>query len=156
MVTNQLLINKKVSGFTFIGLLAIIAISGIALAGVGIIWHQNSQREREKELLYIGNQYRLAIESYYNANTEKQFPKSLDDLILDKRFVYKKRHLRKLYLDPMAYGKPFNLIKLNERIVGVYSSSTETPIKKSNFPTPYESFADAESYGDWKFVYGTK
>jgi type II secretory pathway pseudopilin PulG len=153
LVIKQLCIKKKNSGFTFIGLLSIIAISGIALAGVGIIWHQNSQREREKELLYIGNQYRLAIESYYNANSQKELPKSLNDLVLDKRFIYKKRHIRKLYSDPMTFGKPFNLIMLNERIIGVYSTSTDTPIKNSDFPTPYESFSKATNYTEWKFAY---
>ncbi len=132
----------------------VIAISGIALAGVGIVWHQSAQRERESELLYIGDQYSKAISSYYlsSPTNPKQYPKSLEALILDKRFQNKKRHLRKLYPDPMTHGKPWGLIKQQDQIVGIYSTSKETPIKTSQFQPPYEGFAEAKTYSDWKFV----
>lgn len=54
----------KQLGFTYIGVLMLVAIAGIGLAGVGIVWHQDAQREREKELLFIGDEYRQAIGSY--------------------------------------------------------------------------------------------
>ena len=64
-------------GFTFIGILMVIAISGIGLAGIGIVWHQDTQRENEKELLFIGEQYHQAIVSYYESSPSgvKQYPK---------------------------------------------------------------------------------
>lgn len=137
-------------GFTFIGILIVIAISGIALAGVGIVWHQSTQREREKELLYIGDQYSKAIASYYKS--DKQYPKSLEDLVLDQRFPSKTHHIRKLYSDPVTHGAPWGLIKLQDRIIGVYSTSSEQPIKKTQFPKSYASFAKAQAYSDWKFI----
>ncbi len=141
-------------GFTFIGILMVIAISGIALAGIGIVWHQDAQRENEKELLYIGEQYRKAIVSYYGNNPSgvKQYPKELKDLELDSRIPEPKRHIRKLYADPMTRGKPWGLIKQEGLIIGVYSTSETSPIKKSRFPSPYENFSEAVNYQDWKFT----
>jgi type II secretory pathway pseudopilin PulG len=145
--------KQSVVGFTFIGILIIIAISGIALAGVGIVWHQSTQREHEKELLYIGDQYSKAIASYYKSDENgKQYPKSLDDLVLDQRFINKTRHIRKLYSDPVTRGAPWGLIKQQDRIIGVYSTSREEPIKKTQFPKSYESFAKSQAYSDWKFI----
>lgn len=133
----------------------IVAISGIALAGVGIVWHQHTQRENEKELLYIGEQYRKAILSYYeNSPTGiQQFPKELKDLLTDERIPDKKiHHIRKLYADPISHGKPWELVRQGDRITGVYSASKDSPIRKVDFPAPYESFAEAKSYQDWKFL----
>lgn len=145
----------KQLGFTYIGVLMLVAIAGIGLAGVGIVWHQDAQREREKELLFIGDEYRQAIGSYYenSLGEAKQFPVTLQDLIADKRFPGIKRHLRKLYNDPMAFGKPWQLILQQGQIIGVYSASKQMPIKKMGFEPPYETFGEAVEYGDWKFIY---
>ena len=143
------------TGFTYIGLLILVVISGIALGGVGIVWHQDAQREREKELLFIGDEFRKAIGSYYE-NTPadiKQFPQNLNDLLLDKRFPVVKRHLRKLYLDPMPPFKSWGLVKDNNRIIGIYSQSESKPIKKYGFPSQFESFNTTIHYKDWKFIY---
>lgn len=142
-------------GFTYIGILMIIAISGIALAGVGIVWHQQAQQENEKELLYIGEQYRKAIISYSEKTPGgvKQYPKELKDLVIDARFPDNKmHHLRKLYSDPITHGKPWGLIQQQGFIIGVYSTSKSAPLKKTGFHAPYEAFAEAVSYEDWKFT----
>jgi type II secretory pathway pseudopilin PulG len=141
-------------GFTFIGILMVIAISGIALAGIGIVWHQDTQRENEKELLFIGEQYRKAIVSYYENSPSgvKQYPKDIQDLLLDKRFTEPKRHIRKLYRDPITRGKPWGLIKQQGLIIGIYSTSETSSIKKNRFPSPYEKFSEAVNYQDWKFI----
>lgn len=140
-------------GFTFIGILIIVALSGIALSIVGSVWHQSLQREREKELLFIGDQYRNAIMSYYESTPggAKQYPKTLQDLILDKRYPVVKRHLRKLYADPMS-KQPWGLITQQNLIIGVYSQSRQAAIKKSGFPSGYDSFAEGTTYDEWKFI----
>ena len=142
-------------GFTYIGLMIFVAISGIALSGVGIVWHQDVQREREKELLFIGNEYRHAIGSYYESSPSgaKQFPRKLEDLIVDKRFPNIKRHIRKLYLDPITRGAEWGLVEEQQQILGVYSKSKLEPIKRKAFPPPFESFDGAKQYSDWKFIY---
>jgi len=142
-------------GFTYIGLMIMIAISGIALAGVGIVWHQDIQREREKELLFIGDSYRQAIRSYYESGSvgTKQYPKTLNELILDNRFPNIKRHIRRLYIDPIIQGAEWGLVKQQEQIIGIYSKSNLRPIKRKEFPLGDESFNDANEYSDWKFTY---
>jgi type II secretory pathway pseudopilin PulG len=143
----------KLAGFTYIGLLMLMAIAGIGMAGVGIVWHQDAQREREKELLFIGDEYRRAIGSYFENGNPKQFPNALEDLILDKRSASTKRHLRKLYADPMPPHKPWGLVMQQGQIIGVYSTSEAEQIKKIGFLPPYEAFAEAANYADWKFIY---
>lgn len=142
-------------GFTYMGVLMLIAIAGIGMAGVGIVWQQNAQRENEKELLFIGDEYRKAIGSYYESSpsTAKQFPQSLDDLLLDKRLPNIKRHLRKLYADPITRNTQWGLIKQQAQITGIYSVSKLTPIKKFGFANQYESFSIALEYNEWKFNY---
>ena len=129
--------------------------AGIAMLGVGIVWHQDTQREREKELLFVGEAYRVAIGNYYESSPDgiKQFPSTLDDLILDKRFVSIKRHIRKLYSDPIIPERLWGLVKQQDKIIGVYSQSTLQPIKKTNFLGQYETFSGAGEYREWQFVY---
>ena len=143
-------------GFTYIGLMLMIAISGIILSSVGIVWHQDVQREREKELLFVGDAYRKAIGSYYeNSPTAvKQYPRKLDELILDTRFPNIKRHLRKLYTDPLERDAKWGLVMQKDQIIGVYSQSILKPIKRRGFLVDYAFFKDAKEYKDWKFIYG--
>lgn len=147
--------KSKCSGFTYIGVLMLVAISGIGLAGVGIVWHQDAQREREKELLFIGEAFRHAIGSYYE-NTPggtKQYPKKLEDLILDNRFPMTKRHLRKFYTDPFAHESAWGLVLQQGQIIGIYSMSELVPIKTTGFLPQYETFGSAGKYSEWKFTY---
>ena len=148
-------ISPKQAGFTYMGLLMVIAIAGIGMAGVGIVWHQESQREREKELLFIGEQYRQAIGSYYENSPSgtKQYPQTLQDLMLDNRFPNTKRHIRQLYKDPFGYDKNWNLVLQQGKIVGIYSTSALRPIKKLGFAPQYETFGEANKYNEWQFVY---
>jgi type II secretory pathway pseudopilin PulG len=147
--------KKYLMGFTYLGLLMVIAIAGIGMAGVGIVWHQDMQREREKELLFIGDEFRKAIGSYYENSLSgvKQYPTTLEELILDKRFPITKRHLRKLYTDPITYNKPWGLVMQQGHIIGVYSVSKQAPIKKTGFPSQYETFGEVAEYSEWKFIY---
>ena len=146
---------KNQAGFTYMGLLMVVAIAGIGMAGVGIVWHQDAQREREKELLFIGQAYRNAIGSYYenSPSTAKQFPQTLQDLILDTRFPNVKRHIRQLYTDPFARDKDWNFVLQQGKITGVYSNSTLKPIKKAGLPKEFEALDAAEKYEEWRFVY---
>lgn len=158
MAANMQIGRKLQLGFTYIGLLMVIAIAGIGMAGIGVVWSQDMQREREKELLFIGGEYRKAIGSYYeNGLGTKQFPASLEDLMLDRRLPTIKRHIRKLYADPMMINaknkKSWGLIMQQGKIVGVHTLLGDRPIKKSAFNAGDEVFAEAEKYSDWKFVF---
>jgi len=144
-------------GFTYLGLLLFIAISGIGLAAVGQLWKTEAQRDREKELLFVGEQYANAIASYYESSPggAKAYPEKLQDLLLDARFPVVKRHLRKLYRDPMTGSDVWGTIRQAGRIVGVYSQSATRPIKRYGFKGDWHGFDAAERYSDWKFTLAT-
>ena len=142
--------NGKQTGFTYIALLIAVAILGATLAAVGQVWHTLLQRERENELLFIGNQFRQAIDSYYASN--RRFPLRLEDLLLDDRSVGIKRHLRKIFIDPMTGNTDWGLVKLNSQLVGIYSLSEEKPLKQTGFRTRDASFDDKDKYSDWVFM----
>ncbi len=142
-------------GFTYLGTMFLIIFIGIGLAKAGLLWQTEVQREREKELLFIGEQYAMAIGSYFESTPggSKQYPASFDDLLQDHRFPGVRRHLRKLYSDPITGGETWGLIKQQGRITGVYSLALQRPLKKAEFSAAWTAFADADSYAAWKFIY---
>lgn len=145
--------GKAQGGFTYIGLLMMIAVSGIGLAALGEAWHTASQRDKEQELLFVGAQMQAAIKQYYQQTPSpiKEYPATLQALLLDKRGPKPQHHLRRIYIDPMTASKEWGLLKEQERIVGVYSRSTARPFKQDGFSEAYQGFAGAERYEDWQF-----
>ena len=141
-------------GFTYIGLLFAVALVGIALAGTGSLWHLESRREKEKELLFIGEEFRQAIGSYHEQSPglDKQYPEKLDDLVEDKRFPMPIHHLRRIYRDPMTQSGEWVLIRQQGRIIGVASKSADKPIKISGFADGQDGFEGASSYAEWLFT----
>jgi type II secretory pathway pseudopilin PulG len=138
-------------GFTYLGLLFAVAALGIVLATVGVVWSTPIRRDREAQLLWVGDQYRTAIARYRAGGG--RLPMALEDLLEDKRFPVAKRYLRQLYPDPMTGQVDWQLIQLPDgSIQGVASSSQEKPIKVANFPARYANFQDAQCYCDWKFL----
>ena len=139
-------------GFGYLLVLFALAAVGLALAGVGQVWHTTAQREKEAELLFIGNQFRQAIGAYYaqTPGTIRQFPTRLEDLLEDKRFAVPRRHLRKLYRDPMTGTTQWGLAKAGDRIMGVYSLAEGTTFK-TDFQGRDASFAGATQYQQWVF-----
>jgi type II secretory pathway pseudopilin PulG len=95
---------KNENGFTYLILLLSIAILGIGLATTGVIWRTESRLAKERELEFIGQAFVNAIESYYKSTPGevKSYPQTLDDLVNDSRFLFTKRHLRKVYLNPFS------------------------------------------------------
>src|SRR5207237_7930193 len=77
----------RIGGFTYLGLLIIVAVMGAGLAATGTFFSHAAQREKERELLFVGDQYRQAIGSYYRHSPGTgAYPKKLEELIEDKRF----------------------------------------------------------------------
>ena len=143
-------------GFTYMAMLAAIVIIGIVLSATGKYWSQITQREKEEELLFRGEQYRLAIERYYlSIPGRQQLPPSIEELLKDSRTVSGKRYLRRQYKDPIT-GEDFALIRDQTKgnaITGVHSTSERSPIKQSMFPDPYQEFTGKQSYSEWLFVF---
>ena len=147
------------SGFTYIALLIIIAVTGAALAAVGELSSFAAQREKEGELLAVGGEIRSAIGAFYERSPggAKRYPQSLEELLEDKRYPVAQRYLRRLYADPLT-GKPdWGLVEApGGGVMGVYSKSDRAPVRSGNFPAENESFATAKTYADWKFFYAPK
>jgi type II secretory pathway pseudopilin PulG len=148
--------SLRVHGFTYIGLLILISLMGVALAGTGIVQSQQNQRAKEVELLFIGEQFQRAIAAYYERSPGggKRFPQALEDLLNDTRFPVPQRHLRRIYRDPMTGATDWGMVRAADGgITGIYSLFTKKPIKLSGFPQQYAGFEQSESYADWKFIY---
>jgi type II secretory pathway pseudopilin PulG len=139
-------------------LLAVLLFVLVSTLGAGSLFqmHQTqSQRDREEQLLFAGDQYRRAIISYYNTippGGTRSLPQSLDDLLNDHRFPTPLQHLRREYPDPMT-GKPdWELILVKGRIGGVRSSSNQPTLKKAGFGKDYKQFEGSSQYADWVFA----
>ncbi len=132
---------------------------GLMSAVAGSTWTTIVQRAKEQELLWRGNQYRQAIESYFvvqHGGAKGLLPSDLESLIKDPRFLETRRHLRKLFTDPIT-GEDWVLVKdPSGRISGVRSSSTREPFKKSGFSEENQDFEGKESYSEWQFVFDPK
>jgi type II secretory pathway pseudopilin PulG len=140
-------------GFTYLGVLVLVVLIGLMLAAAGELASQQAQREREAELLFIGHQYRDAIERYFKLN--HRFPVRLDDLVNDTSGgIVVTRYLRKRYRDPMARNADWTVIGAADGgIQGVASSSDRPTIKRAGFDFVDVDFEKAEKYNDWTFVY---
>ncbi|MGH7603994.1 MAG: type II secretion system protein [Gemmatimonadaceae bacterium] len=136
-------------GFTYVALLILVAALGTGLAAYGELASHAAQREKETQLLWIGEQFRQAIGLYYQRTpgATKRYPRALDDLLVDSRFLTRQRYLRRIYDDPLT-GKPeWGLVVVPEGgIAGVYSLAQGRPVHSVK-----ES--QASSYQDWRFVY---
>ena len=150
---------EKGEGFAYIALLAVLAILVLAVTLASESIYLNAKREREQQLFFVGEQFRNAIASYNSKSFEgkaAQFPKSLDDLLKDKRFIKPIYHLRRIYRDPMTRDLQWGLVKNGQQqIVGVYSLSTE-PVLITNFDAnlvKVDVNQNALIYSDLKFIY---
>ena len=101
------------SGFTYIGLLLLIAISSAGLAMLGERWSTTLHRGREAELHFRGQEIKRAIASYLAASAPQgqALPTQLQDLLEDSRSGESKRHLRRIYTDPFTGQADWELIR---------------------------------------------
>ena len=144
-------------GFTYVGLLLLVAITGAGLAGAASLWTIESRRAKEAQLLFAGEQFTRAIAAFRErtpAGQMQRFPQRLDELLDDKRWPTTRRHLRQVFVDPMTGTREWGLVRgAGNGITGVYSLGAGAPLKQAGFPEGMEAFAGASSYQDWRFVY---
>ena len=148
--------DRAQRGFTYIALLLAVALIGVGLIATSEVWSQSRQREKERQLLFIGNQFRQAIGRYYERTpgAVKRYPEKLQDLLEDKRYLVTQRYLRKIFRDPMTGKTEWGIIPApGGGIMGVYSKSKDQPIKTAGFAKDDQSFEGARRYVQWRFVY---
>ena len=143
-------------GFTYIGILFAVALLGISMAATGQLWSLESQRSRERELLWTGAQYRAAIASYYAhaPGGIRQLPRTIDELVVDLRGPTPMHHLRRAYPDPMTHGADWEIqYAADGGILGIASRASGKPIKQAGFSPADSLFEGATCYCDWRFLY---
>jgi type II secretory pathway pseudopilin PulG len=154
MVMKQ---QSQQRGYIYLWTLFAVMLAGVMLAGAGQMWQTVAQREKELDLLFVGDQFRRAIESYHDSSqggAASRYPESLEQLLKDERGPTIRRHIRKIFIDPMTNSHDWGLIEQQDGgITGVYSLSTGVPIKRANFPEDYSAFEKAKNYQDWKFAH---
>jgi type II secretory pathway pseudopilin PulG len=145
--------RRSAGGFTYVGLLVLIALIGLVLASAGEVTAAAAQRERETQLLWVGHQYRAAIGRYWSRR--RAYPRTLQELLgAAADDPIQVRYLRRLYLDPMTNAPDWVLLPAaNGGIMGVASSSKRTPLKIANFDAADQDFANASAYSDWQFTF---
>ncbi len=153
-------LRRHARGFTYLGLLFLLAAMGLAAAGTVKLGHIQQRRMAEDELLFIGHQFRRALRSYHEAapsGATQTAPRSLDDLLRDTRSAHTRRHLRRIDTDPLTGRPEWGLIRATDgSLLGLHSLSDQTPIRMDNFPSEFFHFKDKRSYQDWVFVYGVE
>lgn len=137
-------------------LLLLIALAVIALGSVASVSAGSSQARRsaEEALLAIGAEYEQAFISYraaMPAGGSARNPRTLDELLRDPRFPGVRRHLRRLFPDPLT-GEEWGLVRgADGGIAGVYSTAGGSPIKRAGFADAWVGFNEARSYRQWIF-----
>lgn len=142
-------------GAALLTVLVMVVLLGLAASMAGQSVGAMMQREREAELLWRGLQYRQAIASYYSVKQgpQQMYPAKLEDLLKDPRFPGVRRHLRRLYTDPMT-GKEWELVRdPAEKLIGVRSTSELLPFQQAGFPKGLEDFEGKASYREWEFAF---
>lgn len=145
--------RQRARGVTYPVVLGVLMAMSIGASVTVPLASTEAQRAREAELLFRGLAYREAIRSYYHAIPgAPAYPANLEDLLEDPRFA-NRRHIRRLYRDPIT-GEDWHLIRAADgRITGVHSRSTGKPLKTGDFPEELDDFAAATRYDDWLFAY---
>ena len=153
---------KNQRGLTLMMVLVMVTVVGLTAGLAGSSWKTVVQQAREKELLWRGEQYRKAIGSYYLFSSgagqrpqARSYPNTLDDLLKDPRSLETRRHIRRLYPDPMTGGEWVLIRDPGGRIMGVRSSSSLKPFQQDNFSEENSGFKGKATYRDWEFVYRT-
>jgi type II secretory pathway pseudopilin PulG len=148
--------NNHVRGFTYLSLIIVVAIVGLVAASAIKLGAVLQRSRAEQELLDIGAAFSDALKSYADATPSGMptQPPSLKELLKDPRFPGTRRHLRKIFVDPMTGKAEWGIVYRGDQIgvLAVYSLSDAKPVKVSNFPARYSGFEGKNHLSDWKFT----
>lgn len=139
-------------GFTYLGVLFLVALLALTAGMASAVWSTAQQREDERQLVFAGRQILSAIERYrlQSQGTDARFPRELAHLLRDPRVPGVRRFLRQVYVDPMTGNPDWGLIRSADGgIVGVHSLSSRKAF--GNAPDIPGLTAGA-TYREWRFI----
>ena len=143
-------------GFTYLSLVILLAILGLVGAAALKVEALLARAAAEQELLEIGAAFSAALDSYAAATPQGKptQPPTLQDLLTDNRFPTIRRHLRKLFVDPISGKAQWGVTYVGDKlgVIGVYSLSQAQPLKLANFDDRFQNFENKTHYADWKFT----
>jgi type II secretory pathway pseudopilin PulG len=143
-------------GIAYIAVLIAVAIIGLFAGGAVQTGIALERRAAEQELLFVGAQFHAAFKTYYEAtpNGSRRYPNNLDELLRDPRFPSVRRHLRKIFPDPLTGRTEWGLVRAPEGgVMGVYSLAVGSPVQVAEFPEIFSFLEDKTRYSDWVFGY---
>jgi type II secretory pathway pseudopilin PulG len=148
--------RTRQAGFTYLGLVIFVAIIGLVGAATLKIGSLMQRAANEEELLEIGAAYSAALQSYAAATPRGMPPQppTLQELLKDPRFPGVRRHLRKIFVDPMTGKAEWGVVYLSEKtgVLAVHSLSQAKPLKIANFDRRFQNLDNKEKISDWKFM----
>jgi hypothetical protein len=142
---------RRQGGYAYLFLLFTLALLLIAALAVAHLDHLAVRRGDEAELRRIGAEYGHALAAYHDAVEPHVYPDSLEALVSDRRGGVERRHLRKVYFDPVTRTREWGLVIEGGQVVGVHSLSEREPLKVAGFDPGETGFEAATRYADWVF-----
>jgi type II secretory pathway pseudopilin PulG len=143
-------------GFTYLALVIFITIVGMVGALTLKAEALLRRAAAEEELLAIGADFADALKSYAAVTPKGQptQPRKLEDLLRDTRFPEPRRHLRKIFVDPVTGKAEWGVQYQGEQggVIAVYSLSASRPLKVGNFDPRFSGFDNRQRISDWKFA----
>jgi type II secretory pathway pseudopilin PulG len=148
--------RRPQAGFTYLGLIIFVTVIGMVGAATLKVGSLLQRAEAENELLEIGAEFSVALRSYAAATPQGQpnQPTSLQQLLRDPRFPNPRRHLRRIFVDPITGKAEWGMVSAGDGapILGVYSLSQAQPLKIANFDPRFVNFENKKHLSDWKFT----
>jgi len=145
-------------GYTYIGLLILVAMTATLSAGVLRTGAVVQRHGAEDALLEAGSDLANALYTYSQATPQGKNPRpqSIDDLLRDPRFPkIVVRHLRRIPLDPMTGQERWGAL-MSDSAPGIdaFYSLSDLQAQRTIFKPKYADFADKRYYREWLFDEG--
>jgi len=156
MVVRAGIRRGRQAGFTYLGLIIFVTIIGLVGAATLKIGALLQRAAAEEELLDIGAAFSAALDSYAAATPQgaSPYPPSLKELLKDPRVPGVRRHLRKIFVDPLTGKAEWGVVYLGDGttgVVAVHSLSTAKPLKIANFDSRFSGLDNADTISAWRF-----
>jgi len=156
MVVRAGIRRGRQAGFTYLGLIIFVTIIGLVGAATLKIGALLQRAAAEEELLDIGAAFSAALDSYAAATPQgaSPYPPSLKELLKDPRVPGVRRHLRKIFVDPLTGKAEWGVVYLGDGttgVVAVHSLSTAKPLKVANFDSRFAGLDNADTISAWRF-----